>query len=214
MVLIGYLVREADRLGSRVMEFLSRGVESFATGTAYQESESVLHGFDDISPGIHDRLVSDLRRVSRELDREGSSMEDAISIIPGNTNERDRVERWLHDLSTDVPVTGKELRELLVMWERQLALRKREIRTAIPRWDHDDPEAYEHIRQSILSRWSGGKAWDWDVRVIAETHCRARETDVKLVSEDRRQIGKKRDDLVSMTAIIAIIGLDGEPLEG
>jgi hypothetical protein len=219
MVLIGYCIPEADRLGAPVLRFLeSNGRDAFAVAAAYQEFESVMDGLDApvAGSGLFEGLVSDLVMIAGLLDeRPESPVETIISESGLPSEESDHVRRWAEIVLAGTRTgngRGEKLRRTLVLWERKVAQRRAELRRRLPRWDPDDMLEASRVEEALARAWKGGRSWSWDRRIFAHTHCRACREETVFVSEDRQHFGKRRDRLLGMTKVKDILDLAGKPL--
>jgi len=218
MILIGYTIQEADRLGEPVKRFLGRVAdEAFAVSGAYQEFESVLDGYErDTGIGLHESLVSDLVKLSDILDdHPGEPVEKVLDLAGIIGNERDHVSQLVNNLMTGVKDTndcGRILRECLFRWESVVARRRSELRNRIPRWEPTDLAEVARVEEALLNKWPGGGSWKRDSKIFAQTHSRACKDDVVFVTEDINHYGKRRETLLSMTKVREIENLNGDPI--
>ncbi len=219
MILVGLCIKEADRLGVPVSEFVGRsGPTVFAVGRAYQEYESLMYGYDNPRTGLYEQLVSDLAKVSVVLDGfSGTDVREALSQAGLVGDELDRVARWLASMTVspdDGLGLGSAVRTALRRWESTIAHRRSALQEIVPRWDPDtdDIPEIDRIEGEIAIKWPSNGSWRVDRLIFAQTHGRACKEPVAFVSEDRRHFGHRRETLLRMTRIHEIEGLDGGPL--
>jgi len=221
LVLIGYCLQEADRLwtpSKALLEGSRQSANPVAVPSAYSEFDLVMDGIGGSGDGdgLLGGLIRTLEQLSRVLDQEpGLDIETALASLNLTVEETARISRWLTAIgASTVPrhSTGAFVREKLYEFEMGYIRARHDVRRLCPLIKPTDDAEVERVFGLLTEKWAGGASWYWDRKIISETHGLAASGTTYLVTEDRKHIGKRKKELLSITEIEDILDLTLRPM--